>query len=324
MKKITRIILTKTPLQWVLRKSKEWHPRGFGGHSFYEVMGFFKNQLNWQGLIERASAISYNTIMALPPSLLFFFTIIPTLPFIPKESIKLQLHELIYDIIPAKVHNKEIISFIDQFMDNSKVGLLSFGLILSLFFASNATMGLIRSFNRDYIGFKKRKGLSKRWIALKLTVIIFGLLLAYFFLLIMQGKLLDLLVKDAAWKTVILYSRWVFIFLLIYSAIAFTFRYAPAVQKKWGFFSPGAVLTTSLSVLASVGFSIFVNNFGRYNALYGAIGSIMMLMAFIYLNSLSLLIGFELNVSINSLKTIRDDDSISKEDSKAFSGKKML
>ena len=324
MKKITRIILTNTPLQWIIKKSRDWYPRGFGGHSFYEVMGFFRNQLNWQGLIERASAISYNTIMALPPSLLFLFTVIPTLPFIPKESIKIQLHEIIYDVIPAKVHNKEIITFVDQFMDNTKIGLLSFGFILSLFFASNATMGLIRSFNRDYIGFKKRKGLKKRWIALKITFIIFALLLGYLFLLIMQGKVLDLLVQDENWKTAILYSRWLLIFLLIYSAIAFTFRYAPAVDKKWGFVSPGAILTTSLSVIASIGFSLFVNNFGRYNALYGAIGSIMVLMAFVYINSLSLLIGFELNVSINSLKTIRDDDSISKEESKAFTGKQLL
>ncbi|HMJ45730.1 MAG TPA: YhjD/YihY/BrkB family envelope integrity protein, partial [Ferruginibacter sp.] len=66
----------------------------------------------------------------------------------------------------------------------------------------------------------------------------------------------------------------------------------------------GVVLATTLSILASLGFAYFVNNFGRYNALYGSIGTIMMVMALIFINSLALLIGFELNVSINSLKVI--------------------
>jgi membrane protein len=92
--------------------------------------------------------------------------------------------------------------------------------------------------------------------------------------------------------------------LLVFFAFAFIFKYAPAVQKRWKLFSPGAVLTTFLSLLASLAFSTFVNNFGKYNALYGAIGTIMMLMALVFINSLALLIGFELNVSINSLKVM--------------------
>lgn len=314
MKKVTRKILGYTPIPWFVRKSKHLHPPGFQGLELYDVLQFFKKQLNWQGLLERAAAISYNTIMALPPSLLFLFTIIPALPFIPKDSIKFQLHELIYDIIPAKVHNKAIIGFVDQFMDNTKIGLLSFSLIFSLFFASNAVMGLIRVFNKDYIGFEKRKGLKKRGIALKITIFIFGILLLYLLLLIMQGQLLDIIVRDKDWQQIIFYSRWIFIVLLVFFAVAIIFRYAPAVTKKWKLLSPGAILTTFLSLLASLGFSLFVNNFGRYNALYGAIGTAMVLMAMIFINALSLLIGFELNVSINSLKTVRKKEEVTLED----------
>lgn len=254
--------------------------------------------------MERAAAIAYNFIMALPPSLLFLFTIIPTLPFISKKSIKFQLHALIHDIIPARGYNQSLISFVDSFIDGSKIGVISTGLLFALFFASNAMMGIMRSFNKNYLGFEERRGLRKRWMAIKLTVLIFALLLAYLLLLIMQGAVLNLLVKSRDWKEVIFYSRWLLIILLVFFAIAFIFKYAPAVQKRWRLVSPGAILTTLLSLMASLTFSFFVNNFGRYNALYGAIGTIMMMMALVFINSLALLIGFELNVSINSLKVM--------------------
>lgn len=302
MKKINRILLNKTPIPFLLRRSKKWYLPGFEGLPLYDVLVFFRKSLHSESLMERAAAISFNFIMALPPSLLFIFTIIPNLPFISVESIRFQLHALIYDIIPAKGHNQSIIEFIDSFLSSSRIGLLSLGLLFALFFASNAMMGLMRSFNRKNLGFEVRKGLQKRWIAIKLTILIFGLLLAYLILLIMQGALLDLLVKSKDWKNVIIYSRWILIVLLVFFAIAFIFKHAPAVQKKWKLISPGAIVTTCLSLLASLGFSVFVNNFGKYNALYGAIGTIMMLGALVFINSLALLIGFELNVSINTLK----------------------
>lgn len=304
MLKIQRIILTKGPIGFLLNRSKHWYLPGFEGVPLYDVLRFFYQQLKTHGLFERASAIAYNFIMATPPSFLFLFTLIPNLPFISKKSIQVQLHALIFDIIPSKIYNKEIIKFVDSFIYGSKIGLLSFGLLLSLFFASSAMMGLMRSFNKKYLGFEKRKGLHQRWIAIKLTMILFGLLVAYLILLISQGALLKLVVKNSNWREIIGYTRWALIILLVFFAIGFIFRYAPSVQKRWKMNSPGTILATTLSIFASILFSFFVNNFGRYNVLYGSIGTIMMMMALIYINSLALLIGFELNVSIKSLKAI--------------------
>jgi len=300
--KIQRILFTITPIAFFIRKSKKLLLPGFDGLPLYEVLLFLRKQIKTHGISERASAISYNFIMALPPSLLFLFTLIPNLPFISKQNITIQLHNLIYDIIPSPVYNREVIKFIDSFIDNSRFGLLSFGLLLSLFFASNAVMGLMRAFNKNYIGFEKRKGLKDRLVALRLTVILFGLLLGYLILLIMQGALLNLLVSNNILREVISYARWILMIGLIFLAIAYIFKYAPSVKKRWKLKSPGALLATALSILSSLGFSVFVNSFGKYNALYGSIGTIMMIMALIYLNSLSLLIGFELNVSIRSLR----------------------
>jgi membrane protein len=279
--------------------------------ALYDVIQFFRKQLKQHGLSERAAAISYNFIMAIPPSVLFLFTLIPNLPFISKKSIKLQLHSLIVDIIPSKIYNKQVISFLDTFIDGNKIGLLSFGLLLSFYFASNGIMGLMRSFNKNYLGFERRKRIQMRGIALRLTIVIFGLLFAYLILLIMQGALLKLIVSSDTIRVIINYTRWVLIIMLVYLIIGFIFKYAPAIRKKWKFSSPGTILATSLSLLASVGFSIFVTNFGKYNALYGSIGTIMMIMALIYINSLALLIGFELNVSIYSLQVIAAEREVS-------------
>ncbi len=305
MNKLERIILTKTPAAFILRKTKHLYLPGFEGVPLYDVIKFFYRQVQTVGLTERASAIAYNFIMAIPPSFLFLFTLIPNLPLIKKASMKKELHALITDIIPAKTYNANVIKFVDSFMDDSKIGLLSFGLLLALFFASNAMMGLMRSFNKKYIGFAKRNDFHNRWMAIKLTALIFLLLLGFLIMLITQGAVLKWIgIKNTAIRNIIFYVRWVFIIALIYYSIAFIYKYAPAVEKKWKLISPGTILATFLSIMATMGFSYFVNNFGRYNALYGSIGTIIVLMAVIYINSLVLLIGFELNVSIKSLKAI--------------------
>jgi len=316
--KLERIIITKTPIGFFLKKSKNLYLPGFEGVPLFDVMNFFRKQVQTIGLTERASAIAYNFIMAIPPSFLFLFTLIPHLPFIKKAALKKELHVLITDVIPAKVHNANLIQFVDSFIDDSKIGLLSFGLLTALFFASNAMMGLMRSFNKNYLGFAKRKDLHTRWLAIKLTALLFLLVLGCLILLITQGALLKWIgVKNQIFRDIIFYVRWIFIVALIYYSIAFIYKYAPAVEKKWKLRSPGTILATTMSILANYGFSYFVNNFGKYNALYGSIGSIIVLMAVIYINSLVLIIGFELNVSINSLKIIAEKRKL--EDSKTAS-----
>lgn len=308
MLKIERIIITTPPIAFLVRKSKKLSLPGFEGVPLFDVLNFFYKQLKTVGLTERASAVAYNFIMAIPPAFLFLFTLIPSLPLIKKAALKKELHALISDIIGDKVHSKNLINFVDSFIDNSRIGLLSFGLVLALFFASNAMMGLMRSFNKNYIGFEKRKGFfHNRIVAIRLTALIFLLVLAYLILLITQSAVLKWMgIKSAAFREVLFYVRWVFIVSLIFYSIAFIYKYAPAVQKRWRMVSPGTILATSLSILATLGFSFFVSNFGRYNALYGSIGTIIMLMALVYINSLVLLVGFELNVSIKSLKAIAD------------------
>jgi len=311
MTTLERIIITKTPIAFILRKSKHWHLPGFEGVPLYDVIIFFFKQVRTVGLTERASAIAYNFIMAIPPSFLFLFTLIPHLPFISKKALKRELHSIILDVIPAKIHNEVLIKFVDSFLDESKIGLLSFGFLLALYFASNAMMGLMRSFNKNYIGFSKRRDLHSRWVSIKLTSLIFMLVLGCLILLITQGAVLKWIgIESETLRDIIYYGRWIFIIALVYYSIAFIYKFAPAVEKRWKLISPGTILGTFLSLLSTYGFSYYVDNYGKYDALYGSIGTIIVFMALIYINSLVLLIGFELNVSIKSLRSIAEKRDI--------------
>ena len=110
-------------------------------------------------------------------------------------------------------------------------------------------------------------------------------------------------IENVDLRNLIMYGKWLFIVGLIFYSYAFIYRYAPSTTRRWNLVSPGAVVATFLSILVTIGFTTFVNNFGRYNILYGSIGTIMVIMIMIFLNSLVVLIGFEINLSINTLKT---------------------
>ncbi len=288
----------------LVKKSKLWSPPGFQGMTLYAVLKHFLKDFTLPSFTEKASAISYNFIMSVPTSCLFLFTLTPNLPFISKKALKIQLHGLIHDIIPSTTYNKGLIQFVDSFINGSKIGMLSFTFVLSLFFASGAVMGLMRSFNKNHVGFQEIKGLKRRWEAIKLTIMLFGLLLICLVLLLLQRNILDWIgIKDFHVRNLIFYGKWILIVGLIFYSYAFIYRYAPSTTRRWNLVSPGAVVATFLSILVTIGFTAFVNNFGRYNILYGSIGTIMVIMIMIFLNSLVILLGFELNLSINTLKT---------------------
>jgi membrane protein len=303
-----RIFKKINPLKFLIRKSKKWVPPGFEGISLNEVIRYFIKGFSVPSLTERAAAISFNFILSIPPTCLFIFTLIPNLPFVSKRGLKHQLHGLITDIIPAHTNSQGIMQFVDGFIDSSKIGLISFSFLISLFFASSAVIGLMRSFNKDYIGFTRITGLKKRWQAIKLTILLFGLFTLCLIFLLIQNSILNFLgIRNVHIRNFILYGKWFFIIGLIFYSYAFIYKYAPSTKKRWKLVSPGTVIATLLSILATLAFSAFVSNFGRYNILYGSIGSVMVIMIMIFLNSLVVLIGFEFNVSINSLKTIADE-----------------
>lgn len=305
MTKLERMIWNLAPLRFVREKSKHIHVPGFQGLPLYDVARFFFKQVKKVGLNERAAAISFNFLMAIPASCIFLFTLVPYLP-VSKQFTE-ELLVLARDITPNYNTYTLVRDFITDFLNTPRSGLLSFGFFLAVFYASNAMIGIMRSFDRSLIPVRKRNFFSYRWMAIKLTALFILLVIATIVVLITQGKILEYILQyfkqdTFAVRFLIKLIRWVVIMALFFYSIAFIYKYGPSVHKRWKLISPGTVLATFLIIATTYLFSFWVNNFNNFNKIYGSIGTIIILMLFIFINSLILLIGFELNVSLTYLR----------------------
>ena len=300
--KLQRRFVSSTPVKGIISQSKRIYVPGFSKASLFEIWKPFLLRLRRTSIIERAAAISFNVFMAIPPTLIFVFTLIPYLP-ISSQFIQ-ELFGLIRDIVPGEKDNAVIIGFLNDFLNQPRNELLSFGLLLAVIFSSNAMMGVLRSFDKNYPGFALRSGLQKRKTALKLSLTIFLLVFICLFLLIAQGAVLKWLGVETVWlRNLIHNTRWVIIVLVVFYAVSFVYRHGPALDKKWPFITPGSVFATSLMIIATLLVSFWANNFANYNKLYGSISAVFILMVLIYVNALVILVGFELNVTLANLKS---------------------
>lgn len=304
MTKLEHILLTSPPVSFLRKNSKQWIIPGFKGLPVYDVVMFFFRQVKKIGLSERASAISFNLIMALPAGMLFLFSLIPYLP--KSDSFRKEILNLFKDITPNSGTYTFIKNILDDLLDTQHVGIFSFGFLLLIFYASNAMIGIIRTFDKS-IQENRAVFFHKRWRAIRLTFLLIVLVLISTLALLLGREQLIFILKNifhvkqkariAWWNSV----RWIVILGLLFYGIALIYKFAPSVKKRWKLVSPGSLLATTLTLLTTLLFSYWVNNFASYNKVYGSIGTMLIIMVLIYFNSLILLIGFELNVSITYL-----------------------
>ena len=242
-------------------------------------------------------------MLALFPATIFLFTLIP---YIPIRHFQDNLLTLMSQIMPAdafSAFHDTIIGIVKK----KSVGLFSFGFITTLFFATNGVSRLMQAFNKSTLQDETRSYLRKRWIALVLTVVISLSLLVAVAILIAGHNVLNFLESHIAsgahaWIVVIALLRWIVVIVIFFFTVSLLYRYGPAHKQRWNFLSPGSILATALAVLTSLGFSYYINNFAAYNKVYGSIGTLIVVMIWLYLNSLIILIGFELNASIELSK----------------------
>ncbi len=302
MTRLEKIIITLPPIAFLIRKSKDITIPGFRGIPIFDVIIFFSQQVKKIGLNERAAAIAFNLIMALPALMLFIFSIVPYFPeFFDLQE---QILSLFKDISPSSKTYGFIVGLLDDLMKQN-VGVFSSGFILLLFYASNAMMAFIRTFDKS-IQENKVFFLHQRWRAIKLTTILILLIISTTLVMLGQEVLLSLVKKLFKFKHKthlpwVNGLRWFIIVGLFFYGIAFIYKYAPSVKERWKLISPGSILATMLTLTTTVIFSYWVNHFAAYNKIYGSIGTVLIIMLLIYINALILLIGFELNVSITYL-----------------------
>jgi membrane protein len=280
---------------------------GFSPLPIYTVASFFFQEIGKDELINKASSLAYNFMLAIFPAIIFLFTLIP---YIPVDDFQNQLMNLIALILPIEAYDAVKTTLLD-IVSNQNSQLLSFGFVLALIFATNGVHTLMQAFNKSSLITETRPWLKQRLVALYLTILIsfaliFGLIIMtigeYIFGLLKS----ELRFKDAFWIYLLNIGRWFILVVVYFVTISLLYRYGPANPKKWRFFSAGSWMATILAILTFWGFSYYINNFGNYNKLYGSIGTLIVLMIWLYLNSLIILVGFELNASIDlSKRSIR-------------------
>lgn len=304
MNRILRMRIVRLTIIWSKRHSLP----GFFDVPIYDSMVFLFNELRRYDLFTRANAVAYSFFLSLFPSIMALFTLLPLLKryliqYLPNsENFDQQMEEAIRQIMPG-VAGDRVFQFVYNIINEPRYGLLSFGFLLAIYFASNGMLALMQGFEKSYDRtFKKRGGLRKRLLAIILTFQLGILVIGSVILVILGNFIVDLITEFIKLDFLSIFllnaTRWLGILLLYYLGIAIIYRYGIPVHKKFHIFSPGATLATILCILLSLGFSYYVNQFNTYNELYGSIGTIIVLMVWIQLNSLILLIGFELNASI--------------------------
>jgi membrane protein len=282
---------------------------GFDKMSLYEVLTFFVKGLLNGAITTRASSIAFKFFIAIFPAIIFLFTIIPYIPIVNFQEVLMQT---IHGMLPQNFYNI-VESTIKDIVMRQHGSLLSVGFFLTIYFSMNGIMGMITAFNSTTHSIETRSTVKKYLVSFFLVLIIAFILLLTIAAIVGGTSGLNYLVEHKILERsltyyLLRYGKWILIIFMLFFAISCMYYLAPARKTRFRFISAGSTLATILFLLTTLGFNYYVNNFAKYNALYGSIGTLIVIMMWLYFNALVLLIGFELNASIANARMKREEN----------------
>ncbi|HYK75950.1 MAG TPA: YihY/virulence factor BrkB family protein [Daejeonella sp.] len=303
MNRLQKILLNFKPYRLLIAWSKRMVLPGFSPLPLYTVATFFIQEIQKESLVNKASSLAYNFMLAIFPAIIFLFTLIP---YIPISHFQDQLMSLIALVLPTNAY-LAVESTLEDIVKNQNSKLLSFGFIFALIFSTNGVHTLMQAFNKSSLIIESRSWFKQRLVALNLTLLIVVALIIGLTMITVGEYIFaylkpELRFRDSFWSYIIDMVRWLILTCVYLVTISILYRYGPANAKKWRFFSAGSWLATILAILSFWGFAFYINHFGTYNKLYGSIGTLIVVMIWLYINSLIILVGFELNASIDLSK----------------------
>ncbi|WP_026978163.1 YihY/virulence factor BrkB family protein [Flavobacterium tegetincola] len=271
------------------------------GLSLYDLLEIYIIGIVEGAITYRAGAVAFSFFMALFPFALFILNLIP---YIPIDGFQQDFLKFLEDSVPPNTY-EAIASIINDILNNSYQGLLSSGFLLSIFLMANGLNAILGGFESSHHVIIKRGFLRQYMVALGMSVVLSLLLLVtvattVIFEVFIQSTKLDNVFSDSI--HIIELSRYGFLMLMILITSSILLKFGTKESKKTSFISIGSVFTTILIILSSYIFGIWVVKFSQYNELYGSIGTLLIMMFYIWLNCMVLLLGFELNTSISRLK----------------------
>jgi membrane protein len=306
-KKIEENLLKVPVVKWLVKLGKKIKIPGLQGMSLYDLLEMYIIGIVKGALTARAGAIAFSFFMALFPFLLFVLTLIPI--FAEQiDGFEAGFMLVIDEILPPQTSESVDLVITDIARDitnNQYSGLLSFGFLTSIFLMTNGVNAIFGGFEYSYHVKISRNIIKQYFIALGVSIILSLLFLftvaimIYFEIGIQDLKSKGLVDDTVFWIQI---GRGLFFTVMIYMGVSILYNYGIKNIQNKPIFSAGAILTTLLTLLLFYLFAIYVEQFAQYNKLYGSIGTLLILMLFVWLNSVVLLLGFELNASINRLK----------------------
>ena len=294
--------LEKIPVINILvRFGKKIKIPGLEGMSLYDVLEMYIIGIVEGALTTRAGGIAYSFFMAIFPFLLFVLTLIP---YISIDGFQEGLMSLISEVLPPKTFEASQL-VIEDILVNQQAGLLSFGFLLSIFLMTNGVNAIFGGFEYSYHVKEMRNVVRAYIISLGVSLVMAFFLVITVALIIFYQIGLDKLIErgwldnDIFWLQI---GKGFLFVMMVFTIVSMLYHYGTKSGKHSSFFSPGAIFTTILSIFTFYLFSIYVTEFSKYNELYGSIGTLLILMLFVWLNAIILLLGFELNATIYSLR----------------------
>jgi membrane protein len=274
---------------------------GFGGLSFYDLLEMYIEGIVDGAFSYHASAVAFSFFMALFPFALFILNLIP---FIPIEGFQDDFLQFVKEGVPPNTYDA-IANIINDILNNSHSGLMSSGFLLSIFLMANGINGILGGFESSRHVLEKRGFLHQYFVALGISLLLSILLLLTVAIIVIFEVFIQMtIIQDVLSDQIplIILGRYIFVILMVLITSSILLRYGTKQSHKPPFISIGSVFTTILIIISSYFFGIWVIRFSKYNELYGSIGTLLIMMFYIWINCMILLLGFELNATIHKLR----------------------
>ncbi|RZJ65255.1 MAG: YihY/virulence factor BrkB family protein [Flavobacterium sp.] len=295
--KIERIIIVRN----LARQAKKIQLPWLQGLSLYDLIEIYFIGIAEGALTYRAAAISFSFFMALFPFSLFTLNLIP---YIPIDHFQDDFMTFVSQSVPPNTYDAVAV-ILNDILNNSHSGLLSWGVVLSIFLAANGLNSILGGFESANHVIIKRGFLRQYAVALGMSIVMVCILLFTVATIVTLEVVLQNLKLDNIFNDNIPLlegTRYLFLMLMILFTVSVLFKFGTKRTGKRSFISIGSVFTTILVIISSYFFGIWVVKFSRYNELYGSIGTLLILMFYIWINCIVLLLGFELNAAVNRAK----------------------
>ena len=278
---------------------------GLKGMSLYQLLEMYVIGIAKGAITTRGSSIAFSFFTAIFPFLIFILILIPYIPF---EDFRIEFMVFLESFLPPNTSDFFFRTIFEDIENTNRGGLLSSVFLLSIFLMANGVNAVFSGFENSYHSQINRNFIYQYFYALGIAILLALLLvvtvvvLGYFEIYVIENLEDYGYIEQAQGQFGVKLAKYLFFVIMIYLATSILYYFGTKEGRQLKFFSVGAIFTTLLIMLTSYLFGVYIENFSQYNELYGSIGALLILLLYIWLNSNILLLGFELNASINQLK----------------------